>query len=172
MSQPSFWDNQETAQKVISEINQIKSTINAIVAYQKQVDDLTTLIEMVEESGDEEGEEYLEEVATTAGKLLEELDNIEIQSFLTGPHDKCNAIMSIHSGAGGTESCDWAEMLLRMYRRWAERRGFEIEIQDIQPGEEAGISRASFRIIGPHEYGYEKAERGVHRLVRDRKSTV
>ena len=166
MSQPGFWDNQETAQQVISETNQLKSAINPIVAYQKRLEDLNTLIEMVEESEETEGQEYLDEVASIASIMFDELDDLEIQSFLTGPHDKCNAIMTVHAGAGGTESCDWAEMLLRMYRRWAERRGFDIEIQDIQSGEEAGISKASFRIIGPNAYGYAKAERGVHRLVR------
>lgn len=89
-----------------------------------------------------------------------------MQSFLSGPHDAKNAILTIHSGAGGTESCDWADMLLRMYTRWAERSGYGVEIQDLQPGEEAGISRATIRIEGDNAYGFSKAERGVHRLVR------
>ena len=98
--------------------------------------------------------------------LLEQLDDIEIASFLTGQFDRNNAIFSIQSGAGGTESNDWADMLFRMYTRWAERRGFEIEVQDVQPGEQAGISKATLLIKGENAYGYAKAERGVHRLVR------
>jgi peptide chain release factor 2 len=101
-----------------------------------------------------------------AKKLLRELDSLEIASFLSGKHDRCNAILSIHAGAGGTESCDWADMLLRMYLRWTERRGFGVEIQDLQSGDGAGISRATIRITGQNAYGYVKAERGVHRLVR------
>lgn len=166
MAEPTFWDNQTEAQKVIAEINTLRSTINPIINYEKKREDLLVLIELVEETNDEEALQYLDEIKSSAQKLFDELDNIEIQSFLTGPHDKCNAIVSIHAGAGGTESCDWAEMLFRLYLRWAERRGYETEIQDLQAGEEAGISRASFRLIGPNAYGYAKAERGVHRLVR------
>jgi len=91
------------------------------------------------------------------------IDKVELESFRSGPLDEKNAIVSIHAGAGGTESCDWADMLLRMYTRWAERVGFEVDMQDLQPGEEAGISRATFRLVGPRAYGYAKAERGVHR---------
>jgi len=166
MASPTFWDNQEEAQKVIGQVNGLKSVISGIVAFQKRLDDVKTLQELVEEASEEEGEPYLEEMVEASGKLYSELDDLEIASFLSGPHDACNAIVSIHAGAGGTESCDWADMLLRLYLRWAERRGFQTEIQDLQPGEEAGISRATFRVIGPNAYGYSKAERGVHRLVR------
>lgn len=166
MAAPTFWDNQEEAQKVIAAINALRSAINPIINYDKRREDLLILVELVEETKEDEALEYLDEITTTAQKLFDELDTIEIQSFLTGPHDKCNAIISIHAGAGGTESCDWAEMLFRLYLRWAERHGYQTEIQDIQSGEEAGISRASFRLIGPNAYGYAKAERGVHRLVR------
>lgn len=166
MTLPSFWDNQDEARKVIAETNQLKASINPIIAYEKRRGDLLALAELVEELEESEGQEYLDEIASTASQMLSELDNLEVQSFLTGPLDKCNAIISIHAGAGGTESCDWADMLFRMYTRWAERRGFEVEIQDIQAGEEAGISKASFRLIGLNAYGYAKAERGVHRLVR------
>lgn len=166
MAQPSFWDNQEEAQKVITEINTLRSTITPLINYDKKREDLLVLTQLVQEATENEAFLYLDEIVTSAQKLFEELDAIEIQSFLTGPHDKCNAIISIHAGAGGTESCDWAEMLLRLYLRWAERHGYQTEIQDLQSGEEAGISRASFRLIGPNAYGYAKAERGVHRLVR------
>lgn len=166
MSSPGFWDNQESAQKVISEANNLKGMVNPLINFNKQKEDLTALLELVEEADESEGQEYLDEATSTAQELLKKLDDLEIQSFLSGKHDKSNAIISIHAGAGGTESCDWADMLLRQYTRWAERRGYQVEIQDIQAGEEAGISKASLRIIGPNAYGYAKAERGVHRLVR------
>ncbi len=166
MSSPAFWDDQESAQKVIGESNLLKGTISGIVDYKAKVDDMLAMAELVEEADEEEGAEFQSELTNTVEKLLEELDSIEIQSFLSGPMDKNNAILSIHAGAGGTESCDWADMLLRQYTRWAERRGFTVEVLDIGPGEEAGINSASLRIVGPYAYGYAKAERGVHRLVR------
>ncbi len=110
--------------------------------------------------------EYAQETDATATTMIGEMDKLEVESFLTGKLDKSSAIITIHAGAGGTESCDWAEMLLRMYMRWAERRGYQTEVEDLMAGEEAGLSRATFRVIGPYAYGYAKAERGVHRLVR------
>ncbi|QYY37366.1 peptide chain release factor 2 [Ruficoccus sp. ZRK36] len=166
MGAPSFWDSQEAAQKVIGESNLLKSAISGIVGYKAKVDDMKALAELVEEADDEEGEEFVGELAASVEALRKELDEIEIQSFLSGPMDRNNAILSIHAGAGGTESCDWADMLLRQYTRWAERRGFTVEVLDIGAGEEAGINSASLRIVGPYAYGYCKAERGVHRLVR------
>lgn len=166
MAEQGFWDSQESAQKVIAEANQNKAVISPLVAFKGKVEDLKALAELVEEVSEEEGAEYHAELEQTAEKLLEKLDELEIQSFLSGPMDANNAILSIQAGAGGTESCDWAEHLLRMYTRWAERRGFEVEIMDLQQGEEAGIHHASLRIVGPNAYGYTKAERGVHRLVR------
>ncbi len=166
MAEPTFWDHQDEARKIIAEINTLRASITPIINYEKRREDLSVLAQLVQEANEKEGADYLNEITTTSQKLFDELDHIEIQSFLTGPHDKCNAILSIHAGAGGTESCDWADMLFRLYLRWAERHGYTTEIQDIQAGEEAGISRASFRIIGPNAYGYAKAERGVHRLVR------
>lgn len=165
MSDGAFWNDTAAAQKVIQEANGLKAIVNAQVKYRAKVEDLQALIELVDESP-EDADEYEKEIANTASALYEELDSLEIASFLNGPHDKCNAIVTIHAGAGGTESCDWADMLLRMYLRWAERNGYETEIQDLQDGEEAGISRATFRLIGQFAYGYAKAERGVHRLVR------
>jgi len=166
MSQPSFWDSQEKAQKVIAEVNQIKGTVEQIEKFYKELADLDTMVELVQESDESEAGEYLEEIVSVAPKMMAALDTLEIQSFLSGPHDKANAILSINPGAGGTESCDWAEILLRMYTRWGERRGFTVELQDLQSGDEAGITGATLRIAGPNAYGYAKAERGVHRLVR------
>jgi peptide chain release factor 2 len=166
MGAPDFWDNNERAQQHIAKLNGLKHAIQPLVAFQKKVDDIAVMIELVEAAGDEEQETYAQELDATTLAMLEELDGIEIASFLTGRFDRNNAILSIQSGAGGTESNDWADMLFRMYARWAERRGFEIEVQYVQPGDQAGISRATLLIKGENAYGYAKAERGVHRLVR------
>ena len=164
MAAPGFWDDHAAAQSVISELTRLKNLVNPLTALKKRSDDLAALFELAEESGDDA--ELAAELAAETASLKSALDTAEIESFLSGPHDACNAIVTIHAGAGGTESCDWAEMLMRMYMRWAERRGYKTEIEDVQPGEEAGVSRATFRVIGPNAYGYCKAERGVHRLVR------
>lgn len=166
MSQQGFWDHQESANKVVTEVSHLKSSIAPLLKFNAKVEDIQTLIELVEDSEESEAEEYIAEIRQTASGLLKDIDTLEIQSFLTGKLDSNSAILSINAGAGGTESCDWADMLLRMYTRWAERSGFKVEIMDIAPGEEAGISSASIRIEGPNAYGYAKAERGVHRLVR------
>ncbi len=144
----------------------MKQLINPVIEFRKKLADLTAIEELVSEASAEEAQELLSEIEPITEKLAGDIDDLEIKSFLSGPHDKSNAIISIHAGAGGTESCDWAEMLLRMYTRWCERRGFNVTIQDLQAGEEAGISRVSMHIQGEFAYGYAKAERGVHRLVR------
>ncbi len=166
MAEPGFWDRPEEARKVIGEANLLKNVYTPLVNFRARLEDLQTMVELVEEGDEASVGTYAVETAATSGTLLKELDQLEIESFLRGPHDKSNAIVTVHAGAGGTESCDWAEMMLRMYMRWAERRGFTVEVEDLAPGEEAGLSRATFRIVGPHAYGYAKAERGVHRLVR------
>lgn len=166
LAQPGFWDDQERAQKIIKTANQLKKTVNKIVDYRAQLEDLKVVIELLEASEDEDTTTHAEEIVNTVAQLADTLDALEIESFLSEPHDHCNAILSINSGAGGTESCDWADMLLRLYTRWAERRGYSVEIQDLQRGDEAGISSATFRVIGPNAYGNALAERGVHRLVR------
>ncbi len=166
MAQQGFWDHPEQAQEIVSENSRLKNLLSPVKKFHERVGDLETLLELTEESEGEESLELEKELESTQKLMERELADLELKSFLSGPMDPNNAIMSIHAGAGGTESCDWAEMLLRMYTRWAERQGFEIEIDDIAPGEEAGISRATFRISGEYAYGYAKAERGVHRLVR------
>ncbi len=164
MARQDFWDNQSEAQQVVSEMTHLKGIVAPQTALKQRVDDLNALFELAEES--EPDEALAVELAEETRKLHSDLDKIEIESFLCGPLDSSNAIMTIHAGAGGTESCDWAEMLFRMYMRWGERRGFKVEIEDVQDGEEAGVSRITFRIVGANAYGYAKAERGVHRLVR------
>lgn len=166
MGESAFWDNHENAQKKASQISQIKQLINPVIEFRKRLEDLEAMEELVSEASDEEAQELLREIEPITERLAADLGDLEIKSFLSGRHDQSNAIISIHAGAGGTESCDWAEMLLRMYTRWCERRGFIVTIQDLQAGEEAGISRVSMHIQGEFAYGYAKAERGVHRLVR------
>ena len=167
MSEASFWDDQAAAQKVIAEVNRLKNTVNPARAFNAEIGDMLAMLELVDEmNGDPDVESYQQELIDTLKRLQPKLDQLELASFLSGPHDACNAFLTINSGAGGTESCDWADMLLRMYSRWAEHAGFKTEILDIQPGEEAGISSATIRVEGPNAFGYCKAERGVHRLVR------
>ena len=166
MGEPDFWNNTGAAKKLISEANQIKNLVNPVIAFNQRLEDLQTLAELVQDAPDGTADAELAEVAGTAARMLPEVDSLEISSFLTGPHDKANAIVSLKAGAGGTEACDWADMLFRMYTRWAERRGYAVAVEDVQDGEGAGISTATFRIEGANAYGYAKAERGVHRLVR------
>ncbi|NCG08339.1 MAG: peptide chain release factor 2 [Verrucomicrobia bacterium] len=166
MTEGSFWDDQTVAQKVINEANRLKALVNPVHVFRGEVADLEAMLELVAESKPNDTAEYLPELLNMIEKRLPKLDALELSSFLTGPRDACNALLTVNSGAGGTESCDWADMLLRMYTRWGERAGFEVETLDIMPGEEAGISSATIRITGPHAFGYAKAERGVHRLVR------
>lgn len=163
MSAPTFWDDQNEARKVSSDVNRLKQTVEKVETFRGKVEDLEALAELAEE---DEDEEFLAEFAASLAELGAGIEDLEIASFLSEPFDARPAILSIHAGAGGTESCDWADMLMRMYVRWAERRGFAVEVQDAQPGEEAGINRCTIRMEGLNAYGYAKAERGVHRLVR------
>ena len=161
-----FWDNSERAQKHIAKLNTLKRTIGGLVAFQKKLDDAAVMAELIEAEAPAEQESYARELGTSVTAMVGELDQLEISSFLTGQFDKNNAFLSIQAGAGGTESNDWADMLFRMYNRWAERRGFTVEVQDVQVGDQAGITKATLLIKGENAYGYVKAERGVHRLVR------
>ncbi len=166
MGAPSFWDNNERAQKHIAKLNLLKKSVLPVVAFQKKVDDVGVMLELVDAAEGAEKETYAKELDGQVDAMIKELDELEIASFLTGQFDKNNAIFSIQAGAGGTESNDWADMMFRMYNRWAERRGFTVELQDVQVGDQAGISKATMLIKGENAYGYAKAERGVHRLVR------
>ncbi len=166
MSQPSFWDNQEAAHKTIAEANRLKSSIGGVIELKEKLDDARTMAELLDESGYDGTSPEVREFEESVTRMYDEIDDLEARSFLSGPHDHLNAIVTVHSGAGGTESCDWAEMLFRMYTRWAERRGMKVEVQDLQAGDEAGLSRVTFRVEGENAYGFAKAERGVHRLVR------
>ena len=154
------------AQRHIAKLNGLKRAISGLVEFNKRLGDVDVMRELVDAASGDEQEMYAKELETTVTTMVEDLDKLEIASFLSGQFDKNNAIFSIQAGAGGTESNDWADMLFRMYNRWAERKGFEVEIQEVQAGDQAGISKATMLIKGENAYGYAKAERGVHRLVR------
>ena len=164
MSKSDFWDDQTSAQATVSQLTHLKNLCAPAKELKKKIADISALEELASESEDDP--DLSAELESEVKSISAEIDSAEIASFLSGPLDANNAIVTIHAGAGGTEACDWASMLLRMYMRWAERRGFEVELQDIQDGEEAGITKATFTIKGLNAYGYTKAERGVHRLVR------
>ncbi|GIP21740.1 peptide chain release factor 2 [Paenibacillus sp. J22TS3] len=163
MAAPDFWDDNEAAQKVIADLNAIKSSVDQYEKLQSEHDDIVLMIELAEEENDES---LLAEAAGSVESLLKRLEEFELQLLLSEPYDKLNAILELHPGAGGTESQDWGQMLLRMYTRWAEKRGFKVEVMDYLPGDEAGIKSVTLLIKGYNAYGYLKAEKGVHRLVR------
>jgi len=154
---PSFWADQNNAKKTLDEATVLRRKLDSLTGLERKLSDAQVLIEL-----DEAEAEISREVAEAETSL----DRFELQSLLGEPHDKSNAIFNIHAGAGGTESCDWADMLLRMYRRWCDVRGFKNEIVDIQSGEGAGIKSVTMLVTGDYAFGYLKAERGVHRLVR------
>jgi peptide chain release factor 2 len=146
MGAPTFWDNQIGAQKHIAKVNGLKRAIGGLVDFNKKLADMDVMLELVEAAEGAEKEMYAKELDATVEALVVELDKLEISSFLNGQFDKNNAILSIQSGAGGTEANDWADILFRMYNRWAERRGFEVDVQDVQVGDQAGISKATMVI--------------------------
>jgi peptide chain release factor 2 len=166
MGAPSFWDSNERAQKHIAKLNGLKRSVTPLVEFRKKFGEVDVMLELLDVASEAEREAYSRELEQQVDGLVGEMEQIEIGAFLTGQFDRNNAILSIQSGAGGTESNDWADMLFRMYLRWAERRGFGVEVQDVQAGDQAGISKATLLIKGENAYGYTKAERGVHRLVR------
>ncbi len=163
MTDPEFWNDQETAQKVINETNGLKEQAYTFRDLESAYEDLEVSYELVKEEGDAELASELESGVTS---LISKVNNFELQLLLSEPYDKNNAILELHPGAGGTESQDWAAMLLRMYTRWAEQRGFSVETLDYLPGDEAGVKSVTLLIKGHNAYGYLKAEKGVHRLVR------
>ena len=159
MLQPSFWDDRETADKMVSELKYIKNIISSVNSLTDSVNDALSMLD----DGDNDITKLLEEELDDLRSLVYKL---EIQTYLNGKYDKNTAIMEIHAGAGGTESCDWVQMLYRMYSRYAEKNGYNITLLDKQDGEEAGIKSIMFQIDGTFAYGYLKGEKGVHRLVR------
>lgn len=163
MTAPDFWDDNDRAQGVIAEMNAVKSVVDQYERLQSDQDDLMMMLELSEE---EEDEALDAELIEGTPALVARVNEFELQLLLNQPYDKLNAILELHPGAGGTESQDWGQMLYRMYTRWAEKRGFKVELLDYLPGDEAGIKSVTILVKGYNAYGYLKAEKGVHRLVR------
>ena len=163
MTAPGFWDNSDQARANVDEIRQLKRWVEPHADLTSRTKEALELVQLNAEEPDPELQQGL---AEEAGKLLAELEHLELQNMLQGPDDARAALLTIHPGAGGTESQDWAEMLMRMYTRWSERQGFSVKVLDLLAGEEAGIKSVSIEISGEFAYGYLKAEKGVHRLVR------
>jgi peptide chain release factor 2 len=163
MAAPDFWDDNDRAQKTIAEMNEIKSVVDKFEGLSGEYEDLELMAQLVDEEGDDS---LAAEMTSGIAALIKKLEEFELQLLLNQPYDRLNTILELHPGAGGTESQDWAEMLLRMYRRWAEKRGFKVDVLDYLPGDEAGVKSVTLLIKGYNSYGYLKAEKGVHRLVR------
>jgi len=163
MARDNFWEQVEEAQEVLKRRAQLQTPMDRWQKLSGQVEETLSLLDLAEEADDAE---VLQEVQVETAKLALEIEHFELEALLGGEMDAANALMSIHPGAGGTESQDWAHMLLRMYIRWAETHGYAYEVLDFQPGEEAGIKSATLKVTGRYTYGYLKAEQGVHRLVR------
>ncbi|KAB2646422.1 MAG: peptide chain release factor 2 [Verrucomicrobia bacterium] len=163
MAEPDFWAHKERAQKNVEEVSALRGKILPLLALERQVEDLPVLIELALEAKDAAS---AAEVEKEHAALLRGLAEFEMKMLLSGPNDRFNAFLTINSGAGGTESCDWADMLLRMYQRWIERHGFKSQIMDIQLGDEAGLKSCTVLVTGENAFGYLATERGVHRLVR------
>jgi peptide chain release factor 2 len=163
MSSADFWSDQEKAQRLSRERNSIENEIKSWEEIEREIDDVETLILMSEEESEPS---LLNEAENELKRITNRLSELEVKALLSDELDKNNAIVTIHAGAGGTESCDWASMLMRMYLRWAEKKGFETEILDLQENEEAGIKSATILVKGSYAYGLLKAEHGTHRLVR------
>jgi len=163
MAAADFWDDADRAQRLIAEINEVKGQVDRFFELRRELDDAQLSLDLAQEEGDLE---LFAEADKTATSLLGDLDSFDLELLLEGPYDKNNAIFELHPGAGGTESQDWALILLRMYTRWAERRGWKVETLDYLPGDEAGLKSVTLLIRGHNAYGYCRAEKGVHRLVR------
>jgi peptide chain release factor 2 len=167
MAEPGFWDNKEKAQADVEKVSRLRGLIEPFRGLETRINDLAVLHEMAEaEPAGDARTQAEQEVVKEFHDLEKALDDFEITCLLGGEFDRNAAYMTIHSGAGGTEACDWADMLMRMYQRWIERHGMKSEILDIQPGDETGVKWATLKVTGDYAYGYLQTERGVHRLVR------
>jgi peptide chain release factor 2 len=162
-AQPDFWDNQSQAQKTLQELNELKSHLQQFEQWKTSLDDTKAILELLELEADEA---LLQEAQSNITHLSRDLDQWELQQLLSGTHDAHGAALTINAGAGGTDAQDWAEMLLRMYTRWAEAHGYKVHLAELSEGDEAGIKSATLEIEGRYAYGYLKVEKGTHRLVR------
>ena len=163
MEAPDFWNDPEVSQNKMKEVKSLKDNVATYAALSAQYDDIETMIEMGYEENDPE---LIPEIDQMMKEFVQTYEDIRMKTLLSGEYDRNNAIVSLHAGAGGTESCDWAAMLYRMYTRWADKKGFSVEVLDSLDGEEAGIKSITFQVNGENAYGYLKSEKGVHRLVR------
>lgn len=163
MEEPDFWDDPEASQESMKTLKSLKDDIETFGLLQEQYEEIETLLEMAYEENDAS---LIPEIEETLDSFISTLENIRIRTLLAGEYDKDDAIVTLHAGAGGTESCDWAGMLYRMYSRWADKKGFSLEVLDYLDGDEAGIKSVTFEVRGENAYGYLKSEKGVHRLVR------
>ena len=163
MEAPDFWNDPEVSQNKMKEVKSLKDDVATYAALSAQYDDIETMIEMGYEEKDPE---LIPEIDQMMKEFVQTYEDIRMKTLLSGEYDRNNAIVSLHAGAGGTESCDWAAMLYRMYTRWADKKGFSVEVLDSLDGEEAGIKSITFQVNGENAYGYLKSEKGVHRLVR------
>ena len=163
MEAPDFWNDPEVSQNKMKEVKSLKDDVATYAALSAQYDDIETMIEMGYEENDPE---LIQEIDQMMKEFVQTYEDIRMKTLLSGEYDRNNAIVSLHAGAGGTESCDWAAMLYRMYTRWADKKGFSVEVLDSLDGEEAGIKSITFQVNGENAYGYLKSEKGVHRLVR------
>ena len=160
---PDLWDDPAKARQVTTELARVKEDVDLVDALERKASDLETLFELAREEGDDSLEP---EIANGVAQISSELDTLELRALFTGEHDERDAICEVHSGAGGTDAQDWAEMVLRMLTRWAQRRGFDVELDEVSPGQEAGITSATFIVKGRYAYGMLSGEKGVHRLIR------
>lgn len=163
MEEPDFWNDPEESTKIVKELKNLKDTIETYQKLESSYEDIEVLLEMAYE---EEDASLIPEIEDSINKLQKKLEDVRISTLLSGKYDKENAILTLHAGAGGTESCDWASMLYRMFTRWAENKGFSCTVLDYLDGDEAGIKSVTVQINGLNAYGYLKSEKGVHRLVR------
>ena len=161
MEAPDFWDDAEKSQMKMKELKSLKDDIETYQSLESQMEDMETMIEMGYEENDPE---IIPEIQEMLDEFQQSFDNIRIKTLLSGEYDTENAIIKLNAGAGGTEACDWCGMLYRMYTRWAERKGFSLEVLDYLDGDEAGIKSVTFQVNGMNAYGYMKSEKGVHRL--------
>lgn len=163
MSDPSFWNDPDKAKQISQEATLLKTEVEGHETLVRKADDLIDYLDMAMEDGDAS---FAADIEKQYNDLLRDIEKREVLLLLSGEYDNCNALITFHAGAGGTEAQDWAQMLIRMYTRWAERNGYKLTVLDMQPGDEAGIKSAAFRVEGDYAYGYLKSEKGVHRLVR------
>jgi peptide chain release factor 2 len=162
-AQPDFWDDQTTAQDTLQELSDYKANLSQLSEWQTSLEDAAAVLELLQADDDEA---LLQEAQINVVKLTHALDQWELQQLLSGPFDKRGAVLTINAGAGGTDAQDWAEMLLRMYTRWAEQQGYQVHLLELSEGEEAGLKSATLEVTGRYAFGYLKAEKGTHRLVR------